>query len=150
MPLEGEYAPGTSAWAREQAESYEESKGERAATLGDRPIVVVTSVGARSGKLRKTALMRVEHDGRYVIVASDGAKPRNPAWYHNIAAKPQVEVQDGAQTRDMTARELSGAEYEQWWERAVDAFPTYASYRAKAPRHLPMFLLEPDLEPDLG
>jgi F420H(2)-dependent quinone reductase len=143
MPLEGEYAPGTSAWAREQAEAYEESNGERAATIGGRPVVVVTSLGARTGNLRKTALMRVEHEGRYAVVASDGARPRNPAWYHNLVANPRVEVRDGAVAQDMVARELTGDEYEQWWVRAVAAFPTYASYRKKAPRHIPVFLLEP-------
>lgn len=109
-----------------------------------RPIVVVTSIGVRSGMLRKTALMRVEHDGRYAIVASYGGRPHNPAWYHNVRANPQVVVQDGAVTRDVVARELSGEEYEVWWERAVAAFPTYASYREKAPRPIPVFLLEPE------
>lgn len=143
MPLSGEYEPSTAEWARRQAETYEETKGEKAATLQGRPIVVVTSVGARSGRLRKTPLMRVEHDGRYLIVASYGGKPRNPAWYHNIVANPQVELQDGGVTRDMVARELSGDEYEEWWRRAVAAFPTYASYRERAPRPIPVFLLEP-------
>src|SRR5690625_3520590 len=113
MPLQGDYAPSASERSRDQAERYEASGGEEAATLADRPVVVLTSVGARSGKLRKTPLMRVEHDGRYAIVASYGGGPQHPAWYHNIVANSHVELQDGPVKRDMVAREVSGAEYDQ-------------------------------------
>ncbi len=143
MPLDGEYAPGTSKWARDQAEAYEASAGREAATIGRRPIVVVTSRGARTGLLRKTALMRVEQEGRYLAVASAGGGKRNPRWVHNLRAQPHVELQDGAARGDFTARELDGAERETWWAIAVAAFPTYATYQRRAPRLIPVFLLEP-------
>jgi deazaflavin-dependent oxidoreductase (nitroreductase family) len=143
MPLEGEYAPGTSKWARDQAERYEASDGAEAATIGSRPIVVVTSRGARTGRLRKTALMRVEQDGRYLAVASAGGGARNPRWVHNLRTNPVVEIQDGPARADYTARELAGAERETWWAIGVAAFPTYATYQRKASRLIPIFLLEP-------
>src|SRR6187431_216541 len=118
MPLTGEYAPGTSAWARKQAETYAESRGSKAATLNGKPIIVLTSVGAKTGKLRKTALMRVEHDGEYAVVASLGGAPKHPVWYHNLKANPHVELQDGATKRDYTAREVTGDEKATWWARA--------------------------------
>lgn len=110
MPLRSEYAPGTSAWARKQAERYEASGGTEAAELSGKPIVVLTTVGAVSGKLRKTALMRVEHDGRYAVVASRGGAARHPKWYFNLRANPHVELQDGAARRDYRAHEADGAE----------------------------------------
>ena len=125
MPLQGEYAPSTSAWAREQAERYEASGGTEAATLQGRPIIVLTSLGARTGLLRKTALMRVEHDGEYAVVASKGGAPEHPVWYHNLKAHPLVELQDGPTRRDYTVRELSGDEREAWWRRAVEVWPPY-------------------------
>jgi len=143
MPLTGEYAPSTSEWARTQAEAYEQSRGEQAADLKGKPIIVLTSVGARSGKLRKTPLMRVEHDGRYAVVASKGGAPEHPYWYYNLVANPHVELQDGAVTKDYVARELDGEEYAQWWERAVAAWPDYAEYQKKTDRKIPVFLLEP-------
>ena len=143
MPLRGEYEPGTSKWARDQAERYEATAGAEAATIGGRPIVVLTSLGARSGRLRKTALMRVEHDGRYLAVASTGGGPRNPRWVHNLRANPRVELQDGATRGDYLARELDGAERETWWTIAVAAFPTYATYQRKTKRLIPAFVLEP-------
>ena len=143
MPLQGEYAPSPSQWSRDQVEEYESSGGTRASTLRGKPIVVVTSVGARSGKLRKTPLMRVEHDGRYAIVASKGGAPTHPIWYHNLVKNPHVELQDGAEPRDMVARELSGEERATWWQRAVAAWPDYASYQEKTSREIPVFLLEP-------
>jgi deazaflavin-dependent oxidoreductase (nitroreductase family) len=143
MPLRGEYAPGTSGWARRQAETFEASGGTRAATLGSRPIVVVTSVGARTGSLRKTALMRVEHEGRYLAVASNEGARRDPHWVHNLRANPHVELQDGPVRGDYTAREPEGREREAWWARAVEAFPTYDAYQARTKRRIPVFVLEP-------
>lgn len=143
MPLEGEYAPGTSDWAREQAELIERSGGAEGTEMGGRPVVVVTSVGAKSGKLRKTALMRVEHDGRYAIVASRGGQPQHPQWYWNLVAHPMVELQDGAAKGDYRVRELDGDERALWWSRAVEAYPDYAVYQTKTERIIPVLLLEP-------
>jgi deazaflavin-dependent oxidoreductase (nitroreductase family) len=142
MPLEGDYAPSTVAWARHQAERYEASGGTEASALRGKPIVVITSVGARTGKLRKTALMRVEHEGRYAAVASLGGAPRHPVWYHNLKAEPRVELQDGALKSDYIAREVVGAEKAEWWARAVEAWPDYARYQAKTDREIPVFVLE--------
>src|SRR6188508_2803425 len=119
MPLSGEYAPGTSDWARKQAEAYEASDGTQSAQLRGKPIIVLTSVGAKTGKLRKTALMRVEHEGDYAVVASQGGAPKHPVWYHNLKANPHVELQDGATRGDYLAREVTGDEKATWWERAV-------------------------------
>ncbi len=143
MPLSGEYAPGTAAWARTQAERYEASDGTAAKDLRGRPIIVLTSVGARTGKLRKTALMRVEHDGVYAVVASMGGAPKHPVWYHNLTADPRVELQDGPTKRDYLAREVSGDEKAIWWARAVEAWPDYDKYQAKTDRQIPVFVLEP-------
>ena len=143
MPLEGEYASGTSDWARKQAERFEASDGQKGGLLRGRPIVVLTSVGRRSGKLRKTALMRVEHEGRYAAVASLGGAARNPVWYHNLKAQPHVELQDGPVTRDYLAREVEGAEREAWWARAVEAYPDYAAYARRTKRIIPVFVLDP-------
>ena len=119
MPLEGEYAPSPWDWSREQAEKYAESGGADAADMKGKPIILLTTVGAKTGKLRKTPLMRVEHDGEYAVVASLGGAPKNPVWYYNIAKNPRVELQDGAVTRDYDAREVFGDEKAVWWERAV-------------------------------
>ncbi|MDD9207551.1 nitroreductase family deazaflavin-dependent oxidoreductase [Georgenia sp. 10Sc9-8] len=143
MPLQGEYEPSPDDRARTQVEEYESSDGRRGGTLGGRPVVIVTSRGARSGKLRKTPLMRVEHDGRYLVVASMGGADRHPVWYFNLVAHPQVELQDGAERWDMTARELTGEEKQLWWARAVEAFPPYADYQARTQREIPVLLLEP-------
>ena len=143
MPLEGEYGPSTSGWARTAAERYEGSDGTESNTLRGRPVIVLTSVGAKSGKLRKTALMRVEHDGVYAVVASLGGAPRNPAWYHNLTKNPHVELQDGATKRDYLARELSGDEKADWWARAVEAWPDYAAYQKRTSRQIPVFVLDP-------
>lgn len=141
MPLSGEYEPSTSGWARKQAEKFESSQGASAGTIQGYPIVLVTSVGAISGKLRKTPLMRVEHDGEYLAVGSLGGAPKNPVWVHNLRKNPHVELQDGAERHDYVARELSGEERAVWWERAVAAFPHYAGYQAKTSRLIPVFLL---------
>ena len=143
MPLTGEYKPSTSEWAREQAERFEASGGAEANLLRGRPIIVLTTVGAKTGALRKTALMRVEHEGRYAVVASRGGAPDEPKWAGNMRRNPHVELQDGAVKRDYTARELSGAERAEWWDRAVEAWPDYANYQTKTSRLIAVFLLEP-------
>lgn len=143
MPLEGEYAPSTAAWARQQAERYEATNGREAGDLRGRPIILLTSVGARTGKLRKTALMRVEHEGVYAVVASLGGAPRHPVWYYNLKRNPHVELQDQARKGDYLAREVTGAEKAVWWARAVEAWPDYATYQAKTARQIPVFVLEP-------
>ncbi|MGH2513767.1 MAG: nitroreductase family deazaflavin-dependent oxidoreductase [Candidatus Limnocylindrales bacterium] len=141
MTLKGEYAPSTVDWAREQAELYEQSGGAEATTRHDRPIIVLTSVGARTGKLRKTALMRVEHDGEYLAVASLGGAPTHPVWYYNLKKNPHVELQDGPDRAGYVARELEGDERLPWWDRAVEAFPDYAVYQTRTERLIPIFLL---------
>lgn len=143
MPLEGDYAPSTAAWARKQAERYEATDGAEAGDLRGRPVIVLTSRGAKTGKLRKTALMRVEHHGVYAVVASLGGAPRNPDWYHNLRQDPHVELQDGAAKRDYLAREVTGDEKVAWWARAVEVWPDYAKYQAKTTRQIPIFVLEP-------
>ncbi|MEU3414867.1 MULTISPECIES: nitroreductase family deazaflavin-dependent oxidoreductase [unclassified Streptomyces] len=145
MPLEGEYEPSPEQWVREQVELYESSGGTKGTTLLDTglPVIVLTTRGAKSGKLRKTPLMRVEHEGRYAVVASVGGAPKHPVWYFNVKADPHVELQDGPAKRDMRAREVTGAEKAEWWERAVAAFPPYAEYQEKTSREIPVFVLEP-------
>jgi F420H(2)-dependent quinone reductase len=143
MPLTGEYAPSKSAWARKQAERYEATGGAEANDLRGRPVIILTSVGAKTGKLRKTALMRVEHDGTYAVVASLGGAQKNPVWYHNLKANPRVELQDGPTKRDYVAREVTGDEKVVWWERAVKTWPDYARYQTKTTRQIPVFVLEP-------
>ncbi|MGW3731123.1 nitroreductase family deazaflavin-dependent oxidoreductase [Streptomyces sp. F001] len=145
MPLEGEYEPSPTQWVREQVELYESSGGTKGGTLQgtSMPVIVLTTRGAKSGKIRKTPLMRVEHGGRYAAVASLGGAPKHPVWYHNVKADPHVELQDGAVKRDMTAREVTGAEKAEWWERAVAAYPPYAEYQTKTDREIPVFVLEP-------
>lgn len=143
MPLTGEYKPSTSEWARTQAEQYEASGGTEANLLRGVPIIVLTTVGARSGGLRKTALMRVEHNGLYAVVASKGGAPDEPAWGNNMRKQPHVELQDGATKRDYLARELSGTERDQWWARSVAVWPDYDAYQAKTDRQIALFVLEP-------
>jgi deazaflavin-dependent oxidoreductase (nitroreductase family) len=143
MPLNGEYEPSASDWARKQVEEYEGSGGTAGTELRGKPVIILTSVGARSGKIRKTPLMRVEHDGEYAVVASLGGAPKHPVWYHNLVANPHVELQDGPLRKDYRARELHGGEYEAWWERAVEAWPDYAEYQKKTSRIIPVFVLTP-------
>lgn len=145
MPLEGEYEPSPTQWVREQVELYESSGGTKGTTLLDTgmPVILLTTRGARSGKIRKTPLMRVEHGGRYAAVASLGGAPQHPVWYHNVKSDPHVELQDGAEKQDMRAREITGAEKDAWWERAVAAYPPYADYQEKTDRVIPVFVLEP-------
>jgi deazaflavin-dependent oxidoreductase (nitroreductase family) len=108
-----------------------------------KPLILLTTVGAKTGKIRKTPLMRVEHEGQYAIVASLGGAPKNPVWYHNVKAHPMVELQDGDVTKDYEAREVVGDEKAVWWERAVAAYPDYADYQKKTDRQIPVFVLEP-------
>jgi deazaflavin-dependent oxidoreductase (nitroreductase family) len=142
MPLIGEYEPGTSQWSRKQVESYEATDGREGGELRGRPVIVLTSVGAKTGKLRKTALMRVEHEGVYAVVASLGGAPQNPVWYYNLKKNAHVELQDGATKRDYVAREVEGDEKTIWWKRAVETWPDYADYQRKTERQIPVFVLE--------
>jgi deazaflavin-dependent oxidoreductase (nitroreductase family) len=145
MPIKGDYEPSPQAWVRDQVELYESSGGAKGNTLRETglPVVIVTTLGASSGKVRKNPVMRVEKDGRYAVVASKGGAPEHPTWYYNIVAHPLVELQDGAVKRDMIAREVSGPERAEWWERAVAAYPPYAEYQTKTQRLIPVFILEP-------
>ncbi|MGW2209796.1 nitroreductase family deazaflavin-dependent oxidoreductase [Streptomyces sp. NPDC001781] len=145
MPLEGEYEPSPEQWVRDQVEQYESSGGTEGTTLRDTglPVVILTTRGNRSGKIRKTPLMRVEHEGKYAVVASVGGAPKHPVWYFNVKADPTVELQDGPAKREMRAREVKGDEKARWWERAVAAFPPYAEYQEKTDREIPVFVLEP-------
>ena len=148
MPLDGEYEPSPEKWVRDQVELYESSGGTQGTTLRDTglPVVIMTNRGVRSGKLRKTPVMRVEHEGRYVAVASKGGAPEHPVWYANLLAHPLVELQDGPVRQDMHVRQVDGEERAQWWERAVAAFPPYADYQRRTSREIPVLVLEP-LEP---
>jgi deazaflavin-dependent oxidoreductase (nitroreductase family) len=143
MPLTGEYEPSPSEWARDQVEKIEKSGGTEGADNQGHPVIVLTTVGAKSGKLRKTPLMRVEHDGEYAVVASLGGAPKNPVWYYNVVAHPHVELQDGPVKRDYEAREVHGDEYKVWFERSVAAWPDYAEYAKKTTRTMPIFVLTP-------
>jgi F420H(2)-dependent quinone reductase len=143
MPLEGEYEPSAAQWVRDQVETIESSGGTEGTTLRGKPVIVITNRGAKTGKLRKTPLMRVEHNGTYAAVASQGGAPTHPVWYYNLVAEPHVELQDGPVKQDMTARLVAGAERAAWWERAVAAFPDYADYQKKTDREIPVFVVEP-------
>lgn len=143
MSLDGEYAPSPAQWVRDQVELYESSDGQQGTTLRDTglPVVIVTTRGNKSGKIRKTPLMRVEHDGQYLLVASKGGAPANPVWYYNLVADPDnIALQDGPDRFEVQVRELDGAERAQWWQRAVAAFPPYAEYQQKTDRTIPVFL----------
>ncbi|MFJ8779372.1 nitroreductase family deazaflavin-dependent oxidoreductase [Streptomyces sp. NPDC102476] len=155
MPLNGEYEPSTAQFVRDQVELYESSGGTQGTTLGvlvtreedeeleDVPVVILTTLGAKSGKIRKSPLIRVEHDGSYAVVASAGGAPKHPVWYHNALADPRVELQDSPVRRDMLAREVTGDEKAVWWARAVEAFPAYAEYQKNTDREIPVLVLEP-------
>jgi deazaflavin-dependent oxidoreductase (nitroreductase family) len=143
MPLDGEYVRSPSDGAADQVDLYEGSGGTEGTTLRGKQVIVLTTLGARSGKIRKTPLMRVEHDGSYAVVASKGGAPENPLWFHNVTAHPNVELQDGAAKQDYLAREVTGAEKATWWERAVEAWPDYAEYQKKTERAIPVFVLDP-------
>jgi deazaflavin-dependent oxidoreductase (nitroreductase family) len=143
MPLNGEYEPSPQQYVRDQVETYERSGGTEGNTMQGKPVIILTTKGAKSGKLRKTPLMRVVHDGRYAVVASLGGAPTHPVWYHNVSADPHVQLQDGPTRQDMTAHEAFGEEKALWWERAVEAWPDYAEYQKKTDREIPLFVLEP-------
>jgi deazaflavin-dependent oxidoreductase (nitroreductase family) len=143
MPLTGEYQPSAASWARDQVDLYESSGGTQGTDMNGMPVIILTSLGARSGKVRKTPLMRVEHDGEYAVVASLGGAPKHPVWYYNLIADPHVELQDGPVKRDYQAREVQGPERDTWWARAVAAYPDYAEYQTKTSRTIPVFVLTP-------
>jgi F420H(2)-dependent quinone reductase len=148
MPLTGRYQPSATDWAREQAETFEASGGTRAAELEGRPIVVVTSVGAKTGFLRKTPVIRIEHQGEYAVLASNGGSAAPPQWYYNLKKHPQVELQDGGTKKDYLAREAVGAERAVWWERAVAAWPDFDRYTVGLARTIPLFVLCPVRAPE--
>ena len=143
MPITGEYEPSTEQWVRDQVELYEGSGGTDGTELRGMPVIILTSKGAKSGKIRKTPLMRVEHDGSYAAVGSQGGAPEHPSWVHNLNADPRVELQDGPLHQDMTARLVEGDEKKVWWQRAVDAFPPYREYQMRTRREIPLYVLEP-------
>ncbi len=143
MPLTGEYEPSPSAQARQQVETYENSGGTKGTTMQGKPVILLTTKGAKSGKLRKTPLMRVEHNGEYAVVASLGGAPKNPVWYYNIKADPHVELRDGPVNKDYTAREVFGDERQLWWDRATEVWPDYIEYTKKTDRTIPVFVLTP-------
>jgi deazaflavin-dependent oxidoreductase (nitroreductase family) len=143
MPLTGEYEPSTQAWVRQQVEQYESSGGTKGADLRGMPVIILTTKGAKSGKIRKIPLMRVEHGGAYAAVASLGGAPKHPVWYYNLISDPHVELQDGPTRKDYLAREVTGDEKATWWERAVAAYPDYADYQQGTERQIPVFVLEP-------
>ncbi len=145
MPITGEYEPSTSAWVADQVAEYEASGGTRATTLRDTgiPVIIVTMRGAKSGKVRKIALMRVEHAGEYALVASKGGHPEHPGWYRNLVADPHVMIQDGPEPHDFTVRELTGHERQEWWDRSVAVYPPYADYAARAGRLIPVLVASP-------
>ncbi len=145
VPVDGEYEPSPADWVREQVERYEASGGTEATTLLDTglPVIILTSRGASTGKVRKTPLMRVEHDGVYAVVASQGGAPTHPRWYANLVADPRVELQDGPVRSDRVAREVEGTERQEWWDRAVAAYPPYAEYQERTERRIPVLVLEP-------
>lgn len=143
MTLQGEYAEEKTGWVKDQLAKIDETGTTDSVGVGGMEVVVFTMRGAKSGKLRRVPLMRVEHDGVYAAVASKGGAPEDPVWYHNITANPGVEVQDGTDSHDGVAREVSGAERDQWWQRAVAAFPPYADYQEKTDRQIPVLLVEP-------
>lgn len=143
MPLTGEYEPSTSDWARENAELYMASGGTEGTELKGKPVILLTTIGAKTGKIRKTPLMRVEHNGEYAVVASLGGAPKNPVWFYNITKNPRVELQDGTASADYQAREVFGEEKAAWWQRAVEVWPDYADYQRKTDREIPVFVLTP-------
>jgi deazaflavin-dependent oxidoreductase (nitroreductase family) len=142
MPIEGEYEPSPEAWVRDQVALYEGSGGTEGLELRGKPVIILTSRGAKSGKVRKNPLMRVEHEGTYAVVASQGGLPKNPTWYFNLTADPHAELQDGPERWDVTAREVTGEEKALWWKRATDVWPDYDAYQTKTDRQIPVFVLE--------
>ena len=142
MPLIGNYVPSPAQWVRDQVELYEGSGGTEGTTMRGLPVILLTTKGAKSGNIRKTPLMRVEHAGSYAVVASQGGAPKHPVWYFNLLASPEVELQDGPSRWDMAAREVTGEEKAIWWARAVEAYPDYADYQEKTDRQIPVVVVE--------
>ena len=142
MAITGTYVPSTSKWVRDQVEAYETSGGTKANTLLETGIavIIVTMRGASSGDVRKIALMRVEHDGEYALVASMGGAPKNPVWFRNLVADPNVTIQDGPEPFDAVVRQVDGDERAAWWDRSVAVYPSYADYQAKTTRVIPVFV----------
>jgi deazaflavin-dependent oxidoreductase (nitroreductase family) len=143
MSSENEYAPSPTDWVRNAVEKIDETGSTEAAGFNGLSVVLLTMIGNKSGKVRKVPVMRVEHDGVYAAVASLGGAPKNPVWYYNLVADPNIQLQDGTETGEYVAREIDGEEYDLWWKRSVAAFPTYAEYQQKTTRKIPLFLLEP-------
>jgi deazaflavin-dependent oxidoreductase (nitroreductase family) len=143
MSLSGEYLPSTSEWARQQAETFEATGGQESADMRGVPIIVLTTVGAKTGGLRKTALMRVEHDGKYAVVASKGGAPEHPAWFYNLVKNPRVALQDGDVKKEYDAHQAEGVEREEWWGYATEVWPDYDEYQKKTERRIELFVLEP-------
>ena len=143
MPDADEYAPSPWKPVADQVALYEATGGKEGGTLQDKPVIILTTAGRHSGKVRKTPLMRVEHDGTYAVVASLGGAPKHPVWYHNLIASPAVKLQDGPNVFDLIAREVHGDEKTLWWARAVEAWPAYDQYQARTERVIPLFVLEP-------
>ncbi len=143
MALAGDYEPSAWDWVRKHTDTIIESGSTAGIDFQGKPVILLTSIGAKTGKLRKTPLMRVEHDGCYAIVASVGGAPKNPVWYHNVKADPRVDIQDGENVVECIAREAEGDEKAIWWQRAVDAYPDYADYQRKTDRSIPVFVLSP-------
>jgi deazaflavin-dependent oxidoreductase (nitroreductase family) len=143
MTLSGEYEPSRNDRTREQVEQYEATNGVEGGTLNGKPVIVLTFKGAKSGKIRKTPLMRIEHNGTYAVVASNAGAPTHPIWYYNIVANPVVELQDGAVKQEMRAREVFGKEKDEWWKRADAAYAEFPAYRARAGREIPVIIIEP-------
>ena len=141
--VDDEYAPSTAGWVRDQVEKVVAAGTTAAVDIKGMRVVLLTMRGAKSGKIRKVPLMRVEHDGVYAAVASLGGAPKNPVWYYNLKADPKLTLQDGETTKEYVAREVEGAEYDEWWPRAVEAYPPYAEYQTKTSRKIPLFLLDP-------
>jgi deazaflavin-dependent oxidoreductase (nitroreductase family) len=143
MSSNSEYEPSPTGYVRETVEAYEASDGTEGNTMKGRPVIILTTVGNKTGKIRKTPLMRIEHDGSYAVVASLGGAPAHPVWYHNLIANPEVELQDGATKKRYVAHEATGEEKAQWWARAVQTWPDYDNYQAKTDRVIPLFVLTP-------
>jgi deazaflavin-dependent oxidoreductase (nitroreductase family) len=143
MPIEGEYAPSTFTWAADQVERYERTGGAEGNELQGRPVVILTTKGRKTGQVRKSPLMKVEHDGRYAVVASMGGAPKHPVWYLNILAHPDVMLQDGPEAKDYRARVVDGDEKAEWWARAVETWPAYDDYQTRTTRQIPLVVLEP-------
>ena len=142
MSISGEYEPSAMSWVADQVAEYEASGGQRANTLRDTgiPIVVVTMRGHASGKVRKIGLMRVEHDGEYALIGSFGGRPENPVWVNNLVADPHVQIQDGPEPHSYDVREVFGEERDEWFQRGVSVFPSYADYQARTERVIPVFV----------